>query len=73
MHYPTLDQVNAADRAQLCAWWRFLDSPGTEAIGRDDFETVMQEQKAIMDRIAERFREAGGFSPEISKSIGWGS
>jgi DNA-binding ferritin-like protein len=41
------------------------------AIGRDNFEAVKEQEVAVMDRIAERFKEVGGFTPEISKHIGW--
>lgn len=70
--YPTLDQVNAADREQICQWWRFLESPGTRAVGTDRFSAVLEAEAAILDRIAERFKETGGFTPEISKRLGWG-
>lgn len=69
--YPTLEQVEAADQMQLCRWWRFLESPGLNAVGTDEFQAVLDSETAIMDRIAERFHEAGGFTPEISKAIGW--
>jgi len=55
---PTMEEVEKADREQLCRWWRFLRSPLTDS----EFE--------IMNRIAERFDEVGGFTPEISKRIG---
>lgn len=71
MNYPTLDQVNAADRYQICEWNRFLPSPGERAINRDDFRSVMESEGAVMDRIVERLRELGGFTPEISKQLGW--
>jgi hypothetical protein len=71
MQYPTLEQVERADRLQLCRWWRHLNSPGAWAIGRDNFEAVKEQEVAVMDRIAERFKEVGGFTPEISKHIGW--
>ena len=58
--YPTMDEVNAADRYAVCRWWRFLKSPDTS------------EQVAIMDRIAFRYKELGGFTPEISKDLGCG-
>lgn len=72
MMYPTIEQVNAADHTQICTWYRFLPSPGISAIGnRSMFEQKMQEEGVIMDRIAERLKEFGGFTPEISKRIGW--
>lgn len=72
MNYPTMDEVNAADRRQICEWNRFLPSPGTRAIGRDGFESVMRDEAKIMDRIVERLKELGGFTPAISKQLGWG-
>jgi hypothetical protein len=57
--YPTMDQVNLASRVQICTWYRFLPSP-------DD------EHRPILERIIERFKELGGFTPEISKRVGWG-
>ena len=56
---PTIEEVEKADREQICRWWRFLGSPTTD------------EEVIVMNRIAERFREVGGFTPEISKQIGW--
>ena len=56
--YPTMEQVEKASRYQLCAWHRFLRSPITD------------EEVEINHRMFDRFNEAGGFTPEISKSIG---
>lgn len=72
MNYPTEQEVKDASRAQLCSWWRFLPSPGTHAIGKPEFNEVMLAEGKIMDLIAERFKEVGGFTPAISKAIGWG-
>ena len=73
MNYPTMEEVEKADRIQICRWYRFLPSPGWYTLGLDDpnFETVMMKEKAIMDRIVERSKELGGFTPEISKLLGW--
>ena len=57
---PTIEEVEKADSEQICRWWRFLRSPETD------------EEVEIMNRIAERFDEVGGFTPERSKRIGWG-
>jgi hypothetical protein len=59
MNYPTLEEVNSADRISICRWYRFLSSPDSK------------ERTAIMERIMERYKELGGFTPEISKEIGW--
>lgn len=69
--YPTLVEVEQADRMQLCAWWRFLPSPGTRAMDTPEFERVLAEEAVVMECIAQRFREVGGFTPEISKALGW--
>jgi len=58
---PTIEEVEKADREQICRWWRFSPS-----------RTTRDEEAKVMDRIAERFDEMGGFTPEISKRIGWG-
>jgi len=56
--FPTIEEVEAADKEQLARWYRFLPSGETAA-----------EQK-IMKRIAERFEKVGGMNPELSKKIG---
>lgn len=61
MTFPTMEQVEMADRYTLCMWHRFLPSAETE------------ENRRIQARMFERWTEAGGFTPEISKSIGWGA
>jgi hypothetical protein len=71
MNYPSAEQVEAADHEQLCRWTRFLPSPGMYAVGRKDFEQILESQGKTMDRIVARLKEAGGFTPEISKKIGW--
>ena len=57
--YPTIEAVKIADRYTICMWYRRLAVPQN------------QEQEKIMNLICERFEELGGFTPEISKSIGW--
>ena len=59
MEYPTIEEVEKANRERLCRWYRFLPSLYSE------------EKVSIMDRIVKRWREMGGFTPEISKRIGW--
>ena len=73
MQYPTLEQVEAADREQICRWWRFLRYPGCDDYGLplEDFERGLIESIPIITRIAERYKEVGGFNSEISKRIGW--
>ncbi len=57
--YPTLEHVNSASHEQICRWNRFLPGP------------YDNEQVVIMRRIVERLEDLGGFTPEISKLIGW--
>lgn len=56
--FPTLEEVEKADKEQLARWYRFLPSGETAT-----------DQK-LMKRIAERFDKLGGMTPELSKKIG---
>ena len=73
MTYPTMKEVEIASHEQICRWYRFLPSPGQWAIekGRDVFNKALSTEKLIMDKICERLKKFGGFTPEISKKIGW--
>lgn len=71
MNYPTMHQVEAANREQLGSWFRFLPSAGQWAIGNADFAKVFRAEQAIMQRIIERFDEEGGMDSVLSKLIGW--
>ena len=73
MTYPTMEEVNNASRMQLARWHRFLPSPGVWAIDKDQdtFHRVLKEETAIMSAIENKFHLMGGFTPEISKAIGW--
>ena len=56
--YPIIEQVENASRYQVCEWYRFLPSPCSD------------NEVKVMDKIVERFKKLGGFTPEISKSLG---
>ena len=56
--FPTIEEVEKADKKQLARWYRFLPSGETAA-----------DQK-IMRRIADRFEKLGGMTAELSKKIG---
>lgn len=73
MKYPTIEEVEAADRYELCRWARFLPSPGMSALEADpeDFQMLCDKEERINKRISERLKKMGGFTPEISKSLGW--
>ena len=73
MRYPTIEQVDAADHMQICMWYRNLSSPGSSAIGKQNFDEVLDTEGFIMNRIADRLKKFGGFTTEISKAIGWGA
>jgi hypothetical protein len=56
--FPTLDEVEKADKGQLARWYRFLPSGETDV------------DRKIMTRIAKRFDKLGGMTPELSRKIG---
>ena len=65
--YPSIEEVESATQLQLCRWWRFLKSPGQLAINSDHFTETLRPEINIMDRIVERVKEGGGFTPDIRK------
>lgn len=71
MNYPTPEDVDKASHYDLAKWSRHLQSPGMSAVGKDDFDQVMEAEGKIMDRIQERFRAFGGWNSTLSKAIGW--
>ena len=56
--FPTIEEVEKADKEQLARWYRFLPSGETTA------------DHKIMKRIADRFDQLGGMTAELSKKIG---
>jgi len=71
MSYSTMREVEAASHRQLAHWYRFLGSAGRDAVGKPDFEDLLQAQLKIQERLLERFDEIGGWSPVLSKQMGW--
>jgi len=71
MKYPTIEEVNRANKIQLAKWVRFLPSPGSSAIGKDNFEETMDKENEILTLIMKLFEEQGGMNPNLSKTIGW--
>ncbi len=59
MKYPTKEEVKSAGHEQICRWHRFLSTP------RDDYELE------ISKLIYQKFEVFGGFTPTLSKIIGW--
>jgi hypothetical protein len=58
--FPTMEQVEKADREQLARWYRYL---ATDADNK--------EHQKIMRRLTERFEKLGGMTPDLSKRIGF--
>ena len=56
--FPTIEEVEEADKEQLARWYRFLLSG----------ETALDQK--TMKRIGERFEELGGMTAELSRKIG---
>ena len=52
-------QIDAMSQLELCRHWRFAE------IG----DPLLQDETG--DYFKHKLMEAGGFTPEISKSIGW--
>lgn len=59
MTYPSLEEVEVAGHEDICRWWRFLSSPENP------------QQIETMNLIGDRLKKLGGFTPTISKKIGW--
>ncbi len=56
--FPSLEQVEKANRDQIARWCRCLPEP------------KIAHQQDIMHRIADRFLTMGGMTPGLSKKIG---
>jgi hypothetical protein len=57
--YPTQKQIKAADRYNICRWQRFLRPPENDT------------EIELINLVFARFKELGGMTPGISKSLGW--
>ena len=56
-----LEKINAMSREEMCRLWRFTP-PG---------HSWFVSGSAQCEAFEKRFKELGGFSPEISKRLGW--
>jgi len=55
--FPTMEQVEKANKIKLARWYRFAIA-------------TTSEQLKILRRVARRFRQMGGMTPQLSKKIG---
>jgi hypothetical protein len=58
----TIDKINSMSRMEMARLWRFAPP------GHPYFDSSLPYHEIF----SKRFKELGGFSPEISKTIGWG-
>lgn len=57
-----IDKIKAMSQYDMCALWRFAPS------GHPYFDSSKPFYEVFRKRL---FEELGGFTPEISKSLGW--
>ena len=57
-----IDTINSMDHTSMCRLWRFAPC------GHQFFDTTKPYHEIFKKRLFDHF---GGFTPEISKSIGW--
>ena len=57
-----IDRINSMTRVEMAKLWRFAPS------GHPYFDSSLP----YYEIFSKRFKSLGGFSPEISKHIGWG-
>jgi hypothetical protein len=73
LEYPKMENVRTANRLKLAMWARFLPSPGSAWIGQCSvvFDVMHQAEATTLKAILARFNELGGWSPAVSKKLGW--
>jgi hypothetical protein len=73
LKYPDMGHVQTANRLKLAMWCRFLPSPGSAWIAKSPvvFDTEMAKESCILEAIRTRFNFLGGWSPAVSKKLGW--
>jgi hypothetical protein len=73
MEYPTLEQVDAANALQLAQWFRFLPTPGVNAVKTtqpiDKVNAAIAHEGEIMDRIIRRLAEPEVMTMEVCNTI----
>jgi hypothetical protein len=56
---PSALDVEEANMVALGTWMRFCESPRSP------------EERSIMERVSQRFQQGGGWTPALSKEVGW--
>lgn len=72
--YPSLEEVESASHEKICGWYRHLPSPGSkipDSLSNDEFREESDKQVEIMNLICRKYKDGGGFNPELSKRVGW--
>ena len=57
-----IDKINNMEHYEMCLLWRFAP------VGHSYFDATLPYHDVFKKRLFEHF---GGFTPEISKSLGW--
>ena len=57
----TIERINKMSQYEMCSLWRHAQ------VGHPYFDTTKPFSKVF----EKRFHELGGFTPEISRAIGW--
>lgn len=65
LKYPTTEEIKNASQYQLGYWLRFLESPGMSDLGN---EQTLEKEQSLGLYMIERFK---GWTPELSKQVGW--
>ncbi len=84
MEYPTMEQAIAANHEQVCVWHRYLPSPGINTIDKYrnipwtqeqqyDIREATDREEAVNNYLFQKWKDGGGFNPELSKKIGFDS
>jgi hypothetical protein len=71
MNYPSLEEVEKASRTEWARWSRHLPSPGQNWLDSEEYEDKLISESAVLNRILELFQNSGGWTPALSRCVGW--
>jgi hypothetical protein len=79
MKCPKFEAVEKMDRKELFLLQKALVAPGLNLLGAalagdaslKDFDAVLLQEKMVMKRIQERFKELGGMDLEFQRELGF--